>query len=386
MTRPPPRPAAPTGEGTGAGTGPNTLAVIADQALAEHRDAFGLGRHPSPLPYGLEALEARGRELVDARRVRRSPRTERVLRAAEHRSGTRVVVPWDTRLAARASDVTLAVLDHWAHGVTLLRRAPGSAYRRTRVVSLLCWAAEDLRSGDLAAARRVRRILHGSDLVAYWSHTQTPLLRAHGARDDQLLPLTFGVATQFFRGDPDSPRDIPVMAVGVDRGRDYATLARAVAGTGIAVRLLASADNVRGFDLPAEVEHAGVVPAREYADLLRRTAVVVVPTHDLAYPTGQTVALDAAAAGCAVVVSDTAAMREYLSPGVTALMPAVGDADGLRAAVRTLEDPTVRRALARAGQEHVLRQHHCSRMWHELDDALVRRGWLGATRDGGERA
>ena len=77
-------------------------------------------------------------------------------------------------------------------------------------------------------------------------------------------------------------------------------------------------------------------------------------------------ALNAAASGCAVIVSDTAAMSEYFSAETTALMPAVGDAGGLRSAmVRLRDDPGLRLTMASRGQEHVRQAHHSHVMWDQ---------------------
>ncbi|WP_416375659.1 glycosyltransferase [Neomicrococcus lactis] len=45
---------------------------------------------------------------------------------------------------------------------------------------------------------------------------------------------------------------------------------------------------------------------------LRRAELVVVPTHELQYPTGQSVLLESMACGTATAVTDTPAMREYI--------------------------------------------------------------------------
>lgn len=54
----------------------------------------------------------------------------------------------------------------------------------------------------------------------------------------------------------------------------------------------------------------GRVPFTEYRRLVDTASVVTVPIHALAYPTGQTVALEAAGTGACLVPTDTPAMRE----------------------------------------------------------------------------
>ncbi|GAA2127185.1 glycosyltransferase [Nocardioides bigeumensis] len=344
--------------------------VLTDADLEQYAAEHAAGERPGLRPYGMERLEDLGH------RLRSVPMRAggRLVEALEHRTGRRFGRALRAAPVARDSDLVLAVLEQWAWAPGVLARVPRSPYWRLPLVSVVCWAAEDLRTRPERERRRVRALLARSDLVGYWSRNQTETYVAHGIEPDRLVPLTFGVETAFFDGDPDRERDIEVLSVGVDRGRDYATLAAAMRGSTVQVQVLSRPANLAGLDLPPNVRAIGTVPQREYAALLRRARVVVVATHDLAYPTGQTVALEAAAAGAAVVVTWTQAMSEYFSDGETALMPPVGDPLALRGSVeRLVADDGLRRRLGHAGREHVLRGHDSARMWDELDRALVER-------------
>lgn len=342
---------------------PITLNVIYDMALAQHEREYADGTRPSRLPYGMERLEAHNICLTEAPRY---PPTK-ITTVIEHRTGVRLQ-PLRAWPAARRADATLAVWEHWAELPALLHRLPGP-YRTKPLFTLVCWAAEELRSGDARSRARARRVIEASDLILFLSSNQRDIFLANGARPEQLVCLSFGVATDFFSGDVESDRDIEFLAVGVDRGRDYTTLIRAVEGTDLEVKLLTTPDRAQSLALPSNIEPGGVLPPDAYRDLLRRTQVVVVPTHDYAYPTGQTVALNAAASGCAVIVSDTVAMSDYFSPETTALMPAVGDAGGLRSAmVRLRDDPRLRLTMASCGQEHVRQHHHSHVMWDQASE------------------
>lgn len=342
---------------------PLTLNVIYDMTLDQHESEYAEGIRPSRFPYGMERLETHEISLIEAPRY---PPTK-VTTVIEHRTGVRLQ-PLRAWHAARRADATLAVWEHWAELPALLHRVPGP-YRAKPLFTLVCWAAEDLRSGDARSRTRARRVIEASDLILFLSSNQRDIFLANGARPEQLVCLSFGVATSFFNGDVDSQRDIEFLAVGVDRGRDYPTLIRAVEGTDLTVKLLTTPARAESLALPTNIEPGGVLPPDAYRDLLRRTQVVIVPTHDYAYPTGQTVALNAAASGCAVIVSDTAAMSDYFSAETTALMPAVGDAGGLRSAmVRLRDDPHLRLTMAARGQEHVRRAHHNHVMWDQAAD------------------
>jgi glycosyltransferase involved in cell wall biosynthesis len=341
------------------------LNVLCDIRLEQHAREFSAGSRPTALPYGMERLTEHGITPLDAPRLRH----HKVVEVIEHRSGLRLQTLRALSLAAR-TDATLAMWEHWAELPSLLSRFPGP-YRSKPLYSFVCWAAEDLGRGEPRLVERARRIIKASDLIFFLSRNQEEIFLAHGARPEQLVPVTFGVSTDFFTGDVDAPRDIDLLAVGIDAGRDYDTLVRAVEGTDLSVGLLTSEARASALALPPTVRPLGVAPPDEYRDLLQRSKVVVVPTHDLAYPTGQTVALDAAAAGCAVIATGTDAMREYFSDGVTALMPAARDATGLRAAmVGLLADPEARIELARRAQLHVRHHHSANVMWDQVAGAL----------------
>jgi len=319
-------------------------------------------------PYGLQHLAEHGFTLVHPPR---GHVPSRVIEAVYHRKHLLLHQPGV--LAARKADLVLAYLEPSLGWPALLKGMPGSPLRRLPLVAIVCWAAERLTTADAAARERLLRSLHACDLIGYWSRNQTAIFTAAGIPADRLVQLTFGVSSAGLvpplHEAPD--RDIDVLAVGMDLGRDYATLVAAADGAAWTLRLVAPGRNVEGLRMPVNVQLSGSVSFDEYLTLLHRARVVVVPTHELAYPTGQTVALEAAAAGCAVVVTGTAAMSEYFTDGVTALMPPPGDVGALRAAIdRLVGDPAYRHTLAVAGQEHVLTHHDRSRMWGELAAAI----------------
>ncbi|QIR70915.1 glycosyltransferase family 1 protein [Kocuria sp. KD4] len=98
--------------------------------------------------------------------------------------------------------------------------------------------------------------------------------------------------------------------------------------------------------------------------------MTAVPTRELAYLTGQTVALEAAAGGAAVAFTATEALSEYLNAGFAAPV-AVGDPEGWRHTVdRLLRHPAEREALAEAGRAVVTERFTYHRMWRALRDEL----------------
>ena len=166
-----------------------------------------------------------------------------------------------------------------------------------------------------------------------------------------------------------------MVAIGSDRGRDYPTLLEAVRGTELAVDLYCREGNLEGAEPPAGVRFLGTVPFDGYKELLRRVSVVLIPTKVMAYPTGQTVALEAAATGATVVVTDTPAMREYFSEE-TAMLVAPGDVQGWRDALRRLrDDQQLCRNLGMRASQHVRSRYTYLAMWQQVDGLFKARGW-----------
>ncbi|CAM3665247.1 glycosyltransferase family protein [Nocardioides zeicaulis] len=333
----------------------------------------GTAARSEPQPYGLETMEGLGYELVVPPPGRVPGKVRDVV---HHRWGVQVGQPG--LRAARGADVVLAYLEPNIAYPALASRVPGSPLARRPLVGIFCWAAEELRTADKVRRRRLQRMLAACDVVGFFSSNQADVLVAHGVPRARLALLPFGIDTTALATAAGRERDIDVLSVGWDRGRDYPTLLRALAGTGTRAQVVAPPDRFADQVLPGEVTVLGTVPHAEYRDLLARARVVVVPTHDLAYPTGQTVAMEAAAAGCAVVVSRTAAMEDYFTDTVTAEMPEVGDADGLRARVRALlDDPGRRGALAARSTAHALEHFDHVHLWRALDRELRARRLAG---------
>ena len=130
-----------------------------------------------------------------------------------------------------------------------------------------------------------------------------------------------------------------------------------------------------GLDVPANVRMHGVVPLPTYRDLLQRAQVVAVPTRDLAYPTGSSVALESASSGACVVVTSTRAMRDYFTDTVDGRLVAEGDVEGWRSVLTELSgDPAQRERLGAAARLSVETTFNARHMWTELAGVIRDRG------------
>ena len=346
--------------------------------LSEHDlDAWGArfraGEVPAALPYGVDALADMGWTLAGAHRSP-APRLSKIRDVVEHRAGFPVERAVRGARAARRSDVVIALLEQEGVAAALLKRAGLPPYRSRPLVVWSVWLAERIRTADADGLRRLRAQFASVDLVTHMSSHETGILELIGLGPDRTHAVTFGVNVDFYT-PVDRVRDLDVLAVGQDRGRDYATLFDAVRDTDLELHLVCKPENVAGLNVPPNVRLLGTVALSDYRDLLRRARVVVVPTHDLAYPTGQSVVLEAAATGACVVVTGTPAMREYVEDRVTGRLVDVGDSSGWREVLAELRDDDAQReGLGAAARSRARARFDARLMWADVARVMHDRG------------
>lgn len=325
-------------------------------------------------PYGIDRLPELGYELLEVRPA--SGRLHTKLRdVVEHRSG----MPWDKTLRsipqAWRSDLVLAFLERQALTAAAFKRHGLPPYAGRPLAMVSCWLADELRAMDAAARRRIVASYEGVDLTLVLSENQVDVMVDAGFREGSVEAVSFGYAPSQFPHASASGRTRPVVAVGFDRGRDYATLVEAVRGTGIPVDLYCHPGNIEGIDLPPEITFHGVVPFGEYRQVVASAQVVAVPTREMTYPSGQSVALEAGATGACLVITNTPALREYVSEG-TALLCPPGNAGAWRAALTlATRDPGLRAELGEAAASDFSSRFTYLQMWQQIDALFRARGW-----------
>ncbi|QIM21333.1 glycosyltransferase [Phycicoccus sp. HDW14] len=351
--------------------------LLTEHPLGAWRARFERGEVPSALPYGVDVLASRGHELAGPPPPVTGP-AAKVRDVVEHRSGIPVERTVRSLGAVHRADLVLALLEREGMLAGIGRGLRVPPFRSTPLVVWSCWLADDVRTADRATRARLGRRMRSADLVTHLSRHETGTLVDLGIPEERLFPVTYGVSHRFYTPG-DGERDIELLAVGQDRGRDYATLVEAVRGTDLTLDVVCKPENLDGLDLPPNVRVHGTVPLPTYREMLRRAQVVAVPTRDLAYPTGSSVALEAASSGCAVAVTGTRAMRDYFTDDETAVLVREGDVDGWRASLTALRDDPQRRArLGAAARRSVEERFNADHMWTELDDVVRERGILPA--------
>ena len=340
---------------------------------AAHERATRTGRWR--LPLAVDAITATGATLDWSDAVHRRPWTYEPVRRVVRRL-ERLTTPWlQTVLAtgriARA-DAVVAVFESQGSFLAFLRSLRIWPYTRPRYAVVATWLAMDAERFGRWRLRWYRWAYRGVDRLVFFSPNQADVYRdVLGIPDERLAPVPFGIDDEYF-----TPQDVDeqdyVLAVGRDRGRDWATLFAAVRDTGLKLKVACRPQDIEGLELPPNVEYAGFLPLDEYRDLTAAARVVVVPTKVRAYPTGQTVLLEAMALARCCVVTDTPAMRDYVDDEVTALVVPPADPVALRSAVeRAHADGELRRRIGAAARLSVEKHFNSVAMWERIADLVL---------------
>jgi glycosyltransferase involved in cell wall biosynthesis len=118
--------------------------------------------------------------------------------------------------------------------------------------------------------------------------------------------------------------------------RDYGTLARAVQGTDVKVKLSGRAFNLAGVELPRNIETTGWLNYEEMEDYLFESEFIVVPLQYIPHSSGETSLLHAMSFGKAVVATRSPGTETYVQHGQTGLLVEPGDVEGMRQAILRL--------------------------------------------------
>jgi glycosyltransferase involved in cell wall biosynthesis len=350
------------------------VAVVKHQDYATWRNEHAAGRSAGGLgPYGVDALEAHGFEVTWSDRAFRPPwslpavlRPLRKLAALRPElSGLRAAL--SSRRELRDAEIALGIFEDYGMFAAFARAHALPLLAPRKVALVVCWLAEDHARMDARTLHAHRRCLQAVDAVFCFSHNQVPVLRDVFGIDARVVP--FGIDATFFAPGPDAD-DGFVLAIGRDRGRDHRALVEAMRHTDARLRLFAPPGMVD--DVPSNVELTTErIDHVAYRAILRKAAVVAVTTTAPAYPSGQTVVLEAMATGKPVVVTDSPAMRDYVTPGVQGILVPRDDPRAVAAAIdELLADPARRRKLGQAGRQAVEARFNQEEMWAQIAAGL----------------
>jgi hypothetical protein len=158
--------------------------------------------------------------------------------------------------------------------------------------------------------------------------------------------------------------------------RDYGPLVAAAAEIGAPIDIATAALSADDANPGAANLSVGPVSQAEYNRMMLSASVVVVPLQSRSdRSSGQTTYVNAMAAGKAVVVTDTAGVRDYIEDGLTGIIVAPGDRNGLARAVRRLlDDRNERDRIGQCARAHALDRltlaQYARRLLEVVDETL----------------
>ena len=160
--------------------------------------------------------------------------------------------------------------------------------------------------------------------------------------------------------------------------RDYKTLARAIEGTEVDVRVSGRGFNMAGVDLPANMQATGWLAYPDLRHYLYACRFFVVPLQPIDHAAGDSSLLHAMAFGKAVVATRAPSTETYIRDGETGLLVEPHDVDGLRQAVlRLWRNPGEALKFGRAARRRFEEDHTidklAQRIYHVLQEVAVAR-------------
>ncbi len=345
------------------------------QALRLHWLKTGPSDSPDAMPYGAQHAVTQG--VIWSESPRWAYRLLNWWQHCRHASGGRLPRLHGPTLHTLASlwriwhaDATLALFESEGHALAALRTwLP--PLRRKPLVIVACWLAQDMKTTTPARRDRLRRLYRQvTRVVVFSSNQQIILQECLGLRDDQIEVVHFGIDTD--KADrllPTGSDSGAWLSVGRDLGRDWPTLIDAMTLAGLPCHVIAR-PGVLPQALPPNITPLPAMPESAYWQRLSSCRGLVLAVHELAYPSGQTVLLQAMALGKPCVITATPALADYLPPGAV-LTTLPKDPCALADAVLRLDaDTSLRQQLGQAAREFVQQQCNEKMMWAGIARAV----------------
>lgn len=195
--------------------------------------------------------------------------------------------------------------------------------------------------------------------IACLSSGQIEDLAGLGVPRSRLHLIHFGIDAGFFSINKNDSRGDCVASVGRDSGRDYSSLFKAAELVGKPFTVVAARKNIQDITVPANVAVLYDKSLSEIRDLYSQSRLVAIASKDATIPdgsdcSGQTVILDAMAAGKAVIATARPWISDYFIPGQDIVVVRPGDPDALAKAIEDLwNNEEKRSAIARYGHGKV---------------------------------
>jgi len=154
--------------------------------------------------------------------------------------------------------------------------------------------------------------------------------------------------------------------------RDYDTLARAIEGTDVCVKVSSRSFNLDGIHLPKNMEPMGWLDYRVHQDYLYESNFYVVPLQSISFAGGDSSLLAAMSFGKAVVATRAPSTETYLEHGKTGLLVEPGDSEGMRQAILHLwENPDEATRMGKEARRRFEENHTMDKLAQRVYDIAL---------------
>lgn len=154
--------------------------------------------------------------------------------------------------------------------------------------------------------------------------------------------------------------------------RDYETLARAIEGTEVKLKVSGRKFNLAGVDLPQNMEATGWLEYRELQDYIHASQFYVIPLQPITHAGGDSSLLHAMSFGKAVVATRAPSTETYIQHGKTGLLVEPKDVEGLRQAILHLwQNPAEAERMGRAARRRFEENHTIDKLAERVYDVAL---------------
>ena len=197
--------------------------------------------------------------------------------------------------------------------------------------------------------------------IGYLSRADCDFMRSEfGVSQEKMFRFIAAPLSEFTPSEEEI--DGPIISVGASK-RDYQTLIDAMRSLpNYPIEIYPSSQFYDLYDgdlseLPRSIMIKPHISQQEIAAKYAKSPFMVLPLHDTTqFSAGVSTALEAAAAGKAIIATHTKGMPDYVIDGRTGILVPPGDIESLRQAIcKLIEEPQLAQEMGRNARKHVER-------------------------------